>query len=251
MFRKSENVHYYFETEERKLKKALKGYLAGFLSAAVLVSGVTYAANTTTLYDVIANGIKIVIDGRQLNPTDANGNKVEPIIYNGTTYLPVRAVANAFGKAVYWDGPNYTVYLGDMGGELEYPTVKIEDMVSIADKPRASDQLTDNYGNNYAHAICNRYDHNLEFLCNMKYSRFKGTLYVPAGETDDRTVRLSIIADGKTLYTSPEMDKTSAPVNIDADITGYNDVKIEFSGGITLAYSNWLTVCLGNAGFYQ
>ena len=239
------------EMEEQKLKKTLKGYLLGFLSAAVLVSGITYAADTTTLYNVIANGIKIVLDGKQINPTDANGNKVEPIIYNGTTYLPVRAVANALGKAVYWDGPNYTVYLGKPDKELKYPTVKIEDMVSIADKPRKSDQLTDNYGNDYEHAICNHHEHNFEFLCNMKYSRFKGTLYVPNGETDDRTVRLSVIADGKTIYTSPEMDKTSAPVSIDVDITGYNDIQIEFNGGITLAYSNWLTVCLGNAGFYQ
>lgn len=236
------------------MKKTLKGYLLGFISATLMVVCVTaFAVNTTTLYDVITNGIKIIIDGQELIPTDVNGNKVEPIIYNGTTYLPVRAVANAFGKPVYWDGPNYIVYLGQppVPGELPYPTVKIEDMVSIADKPRVSDQLTDNYGNNYDHAICNRYEHNFEFLCNMQYSRFKGTLYVPNGETDNRTVRLSIIADGKTLYTSPEIDKTSAPVNIDVNITGYNDVQIKFNGGVSLSNSNWLTVCLGNAGFYQ
>ena len=43
------------------MKKTLKGYLLGFLSAAILVGGAAYAAGTTTLYDVIANGIKIVV----------------------------------------------------------------------------------------------------------------------------------------------------------------------------------------------
>lgn len=82
----------------------------------------------------------------------------------------------------------------------------------------------------------------------MKYSKFKGTLYVPSGETNDNTVYLSIIADGKTIYKSPEIDKTSAPVNVDVNITGYNDVQIKFSD--PQGY-NGLNVCLGNAGFYQ
>ena len=230
------------------MKKTLKGYLLGFLSAAVLISGVTYAANTTTLYDVVVNGIKIVIDGQKINPTDANGNTVEPIIYNGTTYLPVRAVANAFGKAVYWDGPNYTVYLGNMDGKLEYPTVELEDMISIGDDVCQTDRLTDNYGNRYERAIENGgYGYTAEYLLNMKYSRFRGTLYVPEGESDNKQSYLKIEADGRTIYTSPAMTKTSSPVDIDIDITGYNDIKIIFNK------KDWndLWVCLGNAGFYQ
>ncbi|MBQ7901437.1 MAG: hypothetical protein IJ365_05695 [Clostridia bacterium] len=68
------------------MKKRLQGVIAGMLVGAILTSGVVFAVNTTTLYDVIANGIKIVVDGQKLNPTDVNGNRVEPIIYNGTTY---------------------------------------------------------------------------------------------------------------------------------------------------------------------
>lgn len=230
------------------MKKTFKGYLLGFLSAVILVGGVTaFAANTTTLYNVLANGIKIVVDGRKINPKDANGNTVEPIIYNGTTYLPVRAVGDALGKAVYWDGPNYTVYLGDMGGELEYPTVELEDMTSIGQEIEETNKLTDNYGNSYDHAVINSWRRiNLEYLCNMQYSKFKGTLYIPKGETNDSNCYLTITADGKTIYKSPEMTKTSAPVDIDVDLTGYNDVKIDFSGN-----TDGLDVCLGNAGFYQ
>lgn len=232
------------------MKKTIKGYLLGFLSAVIIVGGVTaFAANTTTLYNVLANGIKIVVDGKKINPTDAAGKTVEPIIYNGTTYLPVRAVENAIGKAVYWDGPNYTVYLGDKGGELEYPTVKLEDMTSIGDNVYKTDKLTDNYENTYDHAIKNEWHHtNLEYLCNMKYSKFKGTLYVPKGVSSDESCYLTVTADGKTIYKSPEMTKASAPVDIDVNITGYNDIKIDFSNG---SYSSNFILCLGNAGFYQ
>lgn len=233
------------------MKKRLQGLVAGVLIGSIGTGGVL-ATNTTTLYDVLTNGIKIVVDGKKLNPVDAIGNIVEPFIYNGTTYLPVRAVADALGKAVYWDGPNYTVYLGQapIPGGLLYPTIELEDMVSIGDDPDETDELTDNYGNTYVHAI--RYycwPLNPEYLLNMKYSRFKGTLYIPEGENSDRTCYLTIIADGKTIYKSPEMNKASAPVEIDVNVTGYNDVKFNFYGH---TYGDGdLTLCLGNGGFYQ
>lgn len=235
------------------MKKTIRGYIIGFFSAAILVSGITYATNTTTLYDVIANGVKIIVDGQKLNPTDVNGDTVEPIIYNGTTYLPVRAVANAFGKAVYWDGPNYTVYLGDMNGNLKYSTVTINDVDNISDrngyfKTVSSATLTDNYGNTYSYA---NYDHAatsgcaFQTLLNMKYSRFKCVLYVPKGCTSDHTTKILIKTDGKVVYTSPEITKTSAPITVDIDIKGCNDFKIEcLEGSRELGY-------IANAGFYQ
>lgn len=59
------------------------------------------------------NDIKICIDGNYITPKDAGGNVVEPFIINGTTYLPVRAVASALGKEVDWDGNTRTVFLGE------------------------------------------------------------------------------------------------------------------------------------------
>ncbi len=232
------------------MKKRLQGLVAGVMVGVILTSGVAIAANTTTLYNVLTHGVKIVIDGEKLTPTDVNGNIVEPIIYNGTTYLPVRAVATAIGKAVYWDGPNYTVYLGDMNGRLQHPTVELEDMVSINEKVYVTEKLKDNYGNRYSRAISNEYSsyYKHEYLLNMKYSSFKGTLYIPEGTNNDDVGYLQIIADGNTIYTSPEMNRSSAPVEINVNVTGYNDVKIEFSGHDGY---HTPTMCLGNAGFYQ
>lgn len=230
------------------MKKILKGYVLGFLSASLLVTGIGYAANTTTLYDVLTQGVKIVVDGQKINPTDANGNAVEPIIYNGTTYLPVRAVANAIGKAVYWDGPNYTVYLGNMDGKLEYPTVMVKDMTCISSWIKTDNKMTDNYGNTYSPSLVPYAKYNgeyvYEYLINMKYSRFKGTLYIPNGTTSDKSENFSIIADGHKIYSSPTMTKISAPVFVDVDVTGYNDIKLCFSG-------KSLDLHLADAGFYQ
>lgn len=65
-----------------------------------LVTGAVYAKQLTESIKVVYNNIKILIDGKEYQPKDANGNVVEPFIYNGTTYLPVRAIATAFDKDV-------------------------------------------------------------------------------------------------------------------------------------------------------
>ena len=88
--------------------------LSALLLCLTLCGGTAPAANTvyrttTVQYD----NIKLVIDGVEITPKDADGLTVEPFIYNGTTYLPVRAVGNAIGKQVTWDGENKTVYLGE------------------------------------------------------------------------------------------------------------------------------------------
>ncbi len=59
--------------------------------------------------------IKISIDGTLIQPTDANGNAVDPFIIAGTTYLPLRAVAGALGCAVAWDQATSTITLTSGG----------------------------------------------------------------------------------------------------------------------------------------
>lgn len=71
-------------------------------------------ASTRVTKQLSYNDITICINGREFTPKDAAGNVVEPFIMNGTTYLPVRAVGEALGLNVNWDGDTHTVYLGDI-----------------------------------------------------------------------------------------------------------------------------------------
>lgn len=233
--------------------KSWRAFIAGMVTMALLlaVAVPSFAAGAIKTIQARIGGITIVVDGKKIQPTDANGNAVEPMIYNGTTYLPVRAVSSALGKAVYWDGQNWTVYLGKMDGKLEYPTVMLKDMKSIDQEPKMMNKLIDNYGNSYSSAIVNGMAAiNLEYLLDMKYSKFRGVLYVPEGADGTGTCVLTVTADGRQIYTSPVMNKTSKPVSIDVNVTGYNDVKIQFSGVQNLN-NGALTLCLADAGFYQ
>ena len=236
------------------MKKILKGYLLGFLSTVILFGSITVFATTktATLYDVVVDGIRIVLDGKEFVCTDANGAVVQPMIYNGTTYIPVRAVSSAFGKAVYWDGENQTVYLGNMDGKLEHPTLKLEDSENIAGWGSSlyeEKNIFDNYGNFYENCVCYKNSLSKEFandccevLLNEKYSKFKATLFVPEGSNWEGESSIRIIGDGKLLYKNV-MDKTSKPVDVEIPISGVNNFKIIF-GDEAETY-------IANAGFYQ
>lgn len=95
-------------------------FIAGMLTMALLFGmvGTAYAA-----YQKQATldfpGIQIVLNGEPVTPKDAAGNTVEPFTIDGTTYLPVRAIGEALGLEVGWDGSTNTVTLTSPAGEWE------------------------------------------------------------------------------------------------------------------------------------
>lgn len=224
------------------MKKRLQGFIAGILSG-IIAAGTIGVFAYTDYIEAVYNNIKIVVDGKEIHPNS------EPFISNGTTYLPVRAVSEALGKEVTWDGPNYTVYIGNMKGQLDTPSLLLSDADNIGHgfSKVSSSKLTDNYGNTYSEALsAGWYGHTYTFetLLNMKYKKFKATLYVPKGVSSNGTKKIIIKTDGKIVYTSPEITKTSRPIDVDIDITGCNEFTIEATGDYDLG-------CIGDGGFYQ
>ncbi len=93
-------------------KKKVAGIVAASLAVTSLTS-VAFADEMTKTLEAVYNDIKLVINGSETVTTDANGTVVDPFIVDGTTYLPVRGVAEALGETVTWDGETSTVHIGD------------------------------------------------------------------------------------------------------------------------------------------
>lgn len=55
--------------------------------------------------------VTIVVDGAERTFYDVTGKEVHTIYYNGTHYLPVRAIGELMGKNVNWDGSTKTITL--------------------------------------------------------------------------------------------------------------------------------------------
>ena len=71
----------------------------------------------------------VLVDGESRTFYNVAGVEVHPILYNGTTYLPVRAMSELIGKNVNWDQSTYTVSLG--GTRTTPPTVGTPDLYAV------------------------------------------------------------------------------------------------------------------------
>lgn len=110
--------------EKRTLFKGFAmGIVTSLLLSLLVVPG--FAASALKAIQVYT-GITLYYDGVKFEPKDAGGHKVEPLLYNGTTYLPVRAISNLFGEDINWDGNTWSVYIGDMPGKKTYLGTDLE-----------------------------------------------------------------------------------------------------------------------------
>ncbi|BFH64581.1 stalk domain-containing protein [Paenibacillus azoreducens] len=93
-----------------------KKWMMGTMAAALMLTAGTGVYAGAKLQEVKAylNGdIQLKYNGTPVQPRDEKGNAVLPLSYNGTTYLPVRAVADVMGVAVSYNPQTSTVEMGE------------------------------------------------------------------------------------------------------------------------------------------
>jgi hypothetical protein len=190
----------------------------------------------------VLTGAQIYIDDIKLNPVDGNGKPVEVFIYNGTTYLPVRAISNAFNKAVVWEGKSSSVFVGKHSSDI--PAASLEDMEYFYTEGTAgawwsnikdvSSGVKDNLSNiHYNGLFMNHPSPGADiYNINQKYSRFKGAfaLYYDYKNTDTQAI-YKIYGDDTLLFQSPVITKGAYPAQFDIDVTGVVQLKIQKTGG--------------------
>lgn len=91
------------------MKKKTKIAIASIIATGILTGSAVYAAGggVKKTIDVLMDGINLVVDGQTIH--------AENILYNGTTYVPVRALAKSLDREVKWDPETYTVEVYDAG----------------------------------------------------------------------------------------------------------------------------------------
>ena len=81
--------------------------LTALLLAVVLTAAITSTALASGgTMTITIHPIRILVNGETFRPTDVNGNEVMVFTVNGTTYAPLRALAEAYGLEVGYDAAN-------------------------------------------------------------------------------------------------------------------------------------------------
>ena len=97
------------KTNNRLVKRVGALVLCGTLAAGMFLMNAG-AVNTNVTAQLSPN-INVVVDGTTRTFYNAGGTEVHPIVYNGTTYLPLRAIGELMGKNVNWDQNTMTASL--------------------------------------------------------------------------------------------------------------------------------------------
>ena len=87
----------------------MKKFIAGFLVCAFLMVCVpAFAAGAKKNVTALLGQNKVVLEGFTLD--------VDTLVYEDTTYIPLRAAAEAIGMDVTYDAKTNTVYIGRVPG---------------------------------------------------------------------------------------------------------------------------------------
>lgn len=233
--------------------KKIRIAMAGALALCALGSTVM-AKQMSETAEIFYNNIKIYIDGAEIVPKDANGNPTEAFIMNGTTYLPIRAVSNAFGQEVEWDGATHSVYIGKRDhtkpdnylDKIQYNDYKEGNGVN--DFAIINGTIEDYNNNTYTSGlIFYKYSGNavnedkdnaqitISYPLNSQYEILKGKIVLPKnynlntwGKDDARTGATDVwfYGDNKLLYKATNVT-SSMPFKFDIDTEGVNQLTIK------------------------
>jgi len=189
--------------------------------------GIMAAGNLEEVKAYLNHGITIKLDGKTQALVNNKGEKVVPITYNGTTYLPLRVVSNMLGVAVAWDGANNQVLLGDTTikdfiDELEPYTVN-----GVFDVYQTNDLKTKTIaGKTYNHWIMTR-SSNLGAYYDLggRYNELTFKAY-----TEDKDTTIYFYGDNEQLLASCTVQAKATPQEYTVDLKGVTQLTIKGDG---------------------
>lgn len=218
------------------MKEKFQGVAIGLLIGTLCTGSVVYAKGGTENIQVTYNNIKVYKDNQLYSLKDSNGKAVEPFVYNGTTYLPLRSVANLADMEVTWDSKTNSVYLWDKISSAEKTSADMMEVCPPYEMDTACREYFKSAGNTFVMAG-KHYTDGLTmgwtssyalFNLDGRFSEMNFTVgHVDDSSMDDRT--LTFIVDGEVVKEVNVLAK-ALPKDVTIPLNQGKQLKIVLTG---------------------
>ncbi|MGE4283040.1 MAG: stalk domain-containing protein [Clostridia bacterium] len=216
--------------------KKMKYGIVGFIFGLIISVSVVFAS---TGIEVEFLPLKYFFDGVEKTPP----SEQKGFVYKGTTYVPIRFIAESLGKGVTWEGETSSIYIGEqLDGNITY----MEDMKTFTANDYYFEKVNSfetNTGAKYLHgykAYRNGSYNNIynfsgkleyEYLLEGKYKKFTGYIapstYWNSQSKYNDIGSFEIYADDKLVFKTGEIaSDILEPIEFDLDLTGVVQLKI-------------------------
>lgn len=186
--------------------------------ALVMLLGI--AAGAVGGMTISVDPINIQVNGQTFQPKDVNGNDVPVFAYNGTTYAPLRALAEAYGLTVGYDAAaNMATVTDPKAAGTTTPAAPSAPSAPLTATSTAVGAGT--YSFNAATDVTGSTDDNAKLPAGTTYAN--GALTVVINDTKNGKV-LQRVKDGSVYCIQVEKDQTSA---LEFTVTGTADVTVK------------------------
>lgn len=127
------------------MKRKTTYFLAGVLVVVLLLAMSVTALASDGSFTITIHPIRILVNGDVFQPKDVNGQDVMVFTVNGTTYAPLRALAEAYGLEVGYDSATNTATV-IKPGQAPATAAPVESSNDFYSKWTVEEKPVTNYG---------------------------------------------------------------------------------------------------------
>ncbi len=190
--------------------------------------------NVETIKAFLCYDVDVKLDGVSQEMYGASGERVYPIMYNGNTYVPLRAVSKMFDKQISWDGEKRIVYLGATGEAKDF----IKDLTPYYTNSYLYKRVVDGEeeliaGEKYRTYIKNAYPskHSGCYNLDANYS----TLSFKAYATDNNS-KIIFYGDNDVIIKTVTINAIDLPKTYSVNVKGVTKLTVELYGDNTFFF---------------
>lgn len=230
------------------MKKIIGALCAGVIMFGCFVGGAIAASNNVEISALLSYSTPVKYNGHLQEFKNVNGETVYPILYQGTTYLPVRAVCNMLDIAVDYDMSTGTVYLGERDRVMvNEEMLKDNAQSGIKWTTDSSALVVDgkNYPSGFKTDKQNNFAAYPQIKLDKKYTTFSFLIHNDS-DTQELTMEIKNVEDKNVI--KDVVVPAGESMFVEVPVSGVNTVGFQIGSALNVMSSNKMKVIIVDMG---